>query len=98
MATSQDIKNAADAVVSAKTSYAASESAYGAAQAEVIGLVTVEQSALDAAAQAYNEAFTAAALTVPEYATSSESLSAAGTALSTALAALQEAIDSYDGT
>jgi len=96
MSTSQDVKDAADAVAVAKSALVTAQAAVDAKIAEAVALIPDEQAAVEAATQAYSTAFSAASDTVG-YPAAAAALSAANQAVSFAVLTLSEVAEQYDG-
>lgn len=95
MATTQEIRDAADAVLAARTAFDATQLALEAANDEVVALVEAEQAALDAAQAALDTA-TEAARTETGWNDASATRLAAATTLGTAIATLADLATQYD--
>lgn len=97
MSTSQEVKDAADAVATAKEAVEAAETAMNDAIAEAVASIPDEQAAFTAATEVYNVAFTGA-LAATNYGAALLNFQAATAARDLAVTNLVDAASSYDGS
>lgn len=98
MATSAEVKAAADAVALAKVTRAAAQAAVDANEAIVVSLVTTEQAAFDAQVAVLADATNVARSSISGYQETIDALIAANDAAEVAILALRDATASYDGS
>lgn len=96
MSTSQDVKDAADAVATAKAAYEQAQAGVDAEIAAAVALIPTEQATYDAATLAYSNAFSAA-LATTNYVSAQATLLAAQATRDAAILDLVTASSSYDG-
>lgn len=96
MATAQEIRDAADTLLTARTTQASANQAFGAADAAAIATCSTEQAALAAAANVF-EAALETARQDPGWQSANAGLLAANQALTAAENAFAAAAASYDG-